>query len=188
MDQNFNYYSVNDFHGSHEINECSSDKKTFSALNCNIRSLTANYDKLLHMLSRLNFPFSVIGLSEIKFRVDRDHFANINIPGYQFVSEPSLSNSGGVGFYICDNLNYSIRYDITISNNDFEGISIEVITTGQPTILCGVLYRHPTSNLDNFMNYINSTIEKINREEKLCLLMVISILKLLGKLVSIRLL
>ena len=47
MDQNFNYYSVNDFHGSHEINECSSDKKTFSALNSNIRSLTANYDKLI---------------------------------------------------------------------------------------------------------------------------------------------
>ena len=31
-----------------------------------------NHENLVHMLSELQFPFSVIGLSEIKFKVDKD--------------------------------------------------------------------------------------------------------------------
>ena len=33
------------------------------------------------------------------------------------------------------------------------------------------MYRHPNGNLDNFMNYVNSTIEKIHHENKQCLIM-----------------
>ena len=38
-------------------------------------------------------------------------------------------------------------------------------------LICGVIYRHPNSNLNNFLDYINSTTDKINRENKLCLLL-----------------
>lgn len=38
-DHNFNYYSPHDFHSNHDIIECSSNPQSFSALNCNIRSL-----------------------------------------------------------------------------------------------------------------------------------------------------
>ena len=51
------------------------------------------------MLSELQFPFSLMGLSEIKFNVNEDIITNVNIPGYDFISQPSLSNAGGVGFY-----------------------------------------------------------------------------------------
>ena len=65
----------------------------------------ANHDNLVHMLSSLYFPFSLIGLSEIKFRDNQDPLTNIQIAGYEFVSKPSLSNAGGVAFYIKKNLN-----------------------------------------------------------------------------------
>ena len=52
------------------------------------------------MLSEFQFPFSVIGLSEIKSKVDKDIITNVNIPGYDFISQSSLSNAAGVGFYI----------------------------------------------------------------------------------------
>ena len=42
------------------------------------------------MLSELKFPFSVIGLSEIKFMVDNDILTNVNIPGYDFISQPEV--------------------------------------------------------------------------------------------------
>ena len=54
---NFNYYST------HE-------------LNCNIRSLSANFDALVNLLSELYFPFSVISISETKFKVDHDFTTN----------------------------------------------------------------------------------------------------------------
>ena len=40
-----------------------------------------------------------MGLSKIKFNVDKDIMTNVNIPGYDFISQTSLSNAGGVGFY-----------------------------------------------------------------------------------------
>ena len=61
--------------------------------------------------------------------------------------------------------------DITTSKHDFEALWIEIDTVGQPNLMCGILYRHPNGNLDNFMDYINMTIEKIHQENKLCLFM-----------------
>ena len=58
-DQNFNYYNIHDFHSNYDINECSSNDRSFSALNCNIRNLAANYDNFIHMLTGLNFPFTL---------------------------------------------------------------------------------------------------------------------------------
>ena len=38
-------------------------------------------------------------------------------------------------------------------------------------MLCGVIYRHPSSGLEDFMNYLNTVIGKINRENKYCAIM-----------------
>jgi hypothetical protein len=38
-------------------------------------------------------------------------------------------------------------------------------------MLCGVIYRHPSGNVEHFMDYLNSTIDKIHRENKYCILM-----------------
>ena len=38
-------------------------------------------------------------------------------------------------------------------------------------LLCGILYRHPNGNLERFIEYLNSTVERINRENKLCTIM-----------------
>ena len=41
----------------------------------------------------------------------------------------------------------------------------------RPKLYSGIVYRHPSSNLDNFMNYINSTVDHIHHENKFCLFM-----------------
>ena len=120
VDQYFSYYSIENFKSNYDIKECSSNKTSFSALNCNIRSLPANYDNFMHMLSELNFPFSLLGFSETKFKVDQERLVNVNIPGYNLISEPSLSNAGGVAFYVKNNLKFSVRSDITTVDQNFE--------------------------------------------------------------------
>ena len=50
-DDNFSYLSTHDFHSNHDIVECFSNGQAFSVIHCNIRSLSANYDNLAHMLS-----------------------------------------------------------------------------------------------------------------------------------------
>lgn len=56
-DDNFTYYSTHDFHNNNDLAECFSNGQTFSVMNCNIRSLQANYDSFVHLLSELLHHF-----------------------------------------------------------------------------------------------------------------------------------
>jgi hypothetical protein len=100
---NFNYYSEQDFLNCREITSLSKND-FFSTIHCNIRSLAANFDKLSFLLTELKFPFSVIGISETKINMYQECIVNSNISGYNFLSQPSLSNAGGVGLFVNNNL------------------------------------------------------------------------------------
>ena len=60
LENNFCFYSTHDFHSNYDINKCLLSGQSFSLISCNIRSLSANYDKLSNMLSELYFPFSLL--------------------------------------------------------------------------------------------------------------------------------
>ena len=116
---NFKYYSIEDFHDDPEIQEIINEK-SLSVLHCNIRSLSANHNKLSVMLSELGSPFSLIALTETKIKYGEDLITNVDIPGYTFVSQPSYSNAGGLGLFVKNDLKYTIRNDLSTSENDFE--------------------------------------------------------------------
>ena len=86
---NFGYYSTSDFKNSYEISNCTSNNH-FSILHSNIRSLNANFDSLLQMLAEISHSFSLIGLTETKYKISEEVLSNHAIPGYSFVSQPSL--------------------------------------------------------------------------------------------------
>lgn len=170
-DNNFDYYTTHNFHSNKEINECSSNPKSFAALHCNIRSISANFDNFIHMLTELNFSFPIIGLSETKFVVDKDNLSNVNMVGYDLISNPSLSNAGGVAFYIRNDFQYILRSELTTSTPDFEALWIEINARGQQNLICGVVYRHPNSDLSKFKDYVDQTTETIDKQNKLCMIM-----------------
>ena len=131
---NFSYYSIHDFHDNSVIRS-SKNNNSFSLLHCNIRSLVRNSDKLYSLLHDLQYPFSIIGLSETKIKSDQDLLlGNISLPGYDFLSQPTLTNAGGVGVYVNANLKYSLRQDLCISKEEFEALWIEIENSGQNII------------------------------------------------------
>ena len=93
-DLNFNYFTTHDFHANEDIINCLTSN-SLSFVNCNIRSLQANFDNLVNMLSELYFPISLLGVTETKLKNDQDTLVNINITGYNFLSQPSCTNAGG---------------------------------------------------------------------------------------------
>jgi exonuclease III len=153
------------------IDLLSDNSESFAALHCNIRSLSANYDSLVSLLSQLHFPFNIIGITETKIKLNEVKLVNADLPGYCFLSQPSESNAGGVGFYINEKIDFSIRDDITETNSNFEALWIEIDNKSKSNLVCGVIYRHPKSDIDEFMKYLNSTVEKIHRERKCCIMM-----------------
>jgi hypothetical protein len=64
------------------------------------------------MLSNIDFSFNIIGLTETKIKFGQDILLNHVLDGYEFVSQPTNFNAGGVGFYINNNLNFSIRDEL----------------------------------------------------------------------------
>ena len=170
-DQNFNYYSTHNFHSDNDILECLTNSQPFSALHFNIRSLAANHDQFTNMLAELYFPFPLIGLSETKIIANQPPISNTEIPGYNFISQPTLSSAGGVGFYIAKEMNYTVCLDLSVSTVDYEALWIEINFNNQPNLVCGVMYRHPNGDIDKFMEYLNMTLEQIHHHNKYILLM-----------------
>ena len=127
-DLNFNYYDTHEFHDNQYIIECFSGNNCFSALNCNIRRLSANFDNLANMLHELYFPFSLIGLTETKLKHNQHSVSNVTLKGYRFVSQPSNPNAEGVGFFVKDNIKHTLRIDLTVTKNEFEALWVEVRT------------------------------------------------------------
>ena len=95
---NFNCFDIHKFHCSPEINSCSN--KEFSLLNCNIRSIQANFDNLEQFLNDLNYPFNIISLSETWINRSNEKISNLDLPSYSFLSQPTTQRAGGVGMYI----------------------------------------------------------------------------------------
>jgi hypothetical protein len=166
-DINFDYYTSQEFCDCQAIKHAIS-KDPFSVFHCNVRSLNANLENLLTLLADLHHKFSLIGLSETKINVHNDPLTNLIIPGYQFISQPSMSNAGGVGFYVRDSIEFHLREDLSSLTEDFECLWIEVHSKSR-NILCSAVYHHPNSNVDNFISYFTAIIDKISTESKLCI-------------------
>ena len=118
------------------------------------------------MLSELYYPFTIIGLSETRLTNNKDSLINTDISGYTFISQRTNSSAGGVGLYVKQDLNYTLRTKLSLSNSDFESLWIEIDNESHKSFICGIIYRHPNSDISSFMDYLNSTVEKIHREKK----------------------
>ena len=164
---NFNYFDIHKFHCSPEINSYSN--KAFSLLNCNIRSIQANFDNLVQFLNDLNYPFDIINLSETLLNRSNDQISNLDLPGYSFLSQPTTQRAGGVGMYIKKGIQYSVRHDLTSSSDESEMLWVEIESDLNSNMICDVVYQHPSSSLETFLNKFYSVICKINQERKLCL-------------------
>lgn len=74
--------------------------------------------------------------------------------------------AGSVGFYIKNDLSYTICSDHTVLKIDFEAICIEIANFRGSNVICDVIYRHPHGDLDSFVEYLSAGLERINRENK----------------------
>ena len=63
---NFTYFSVHDFHSSRENSQAFFQDNSLALFHANLRSLSANYDDLISLLSDLKHNFNIIGISETR--------------------------------------------------------------------------------------------------------------------------
>ena len=158
------YYSLNSFY-NHKCSLHSSHCKNggFSIFH-NIRSLKRNLESLqTHLLSELDFQFSIIALTETRITNLKEIDFNPNISGYVFEYVPTPLSAGGVGIYINENLDYTVVE--RTSNPAFQALWIEILVPNKRNVICGVLYRQHNSP-ESFLSYFNETVERFNACDK----------------------
>ena len=70
-------------------------------MHSNCRSIVNNFNRLLSLVSLLNYYISVIAVSELWTNKDNEHF--FNTPGYNFVAQSRLhTTGGGVGLFVSE--------------------------------------------------------------------------------------
>ena len=148
MHINCKYYDTQSFNS---IGSLKSYK--FGALHLDISSLNKHFDKLSNLLSLINFTFPIIGLTEYKIG-KHSPINNINIPGYQFCYNKTVSTHGGTGFYISDNLTFQKGDDLTIYKDfELESTFIKVKLQNKENVLFGCIYGHPKMSIADFIDY-----------------------------------
>ena len=148
-------------------------KNGFSILHINIVSLSAHIDELKTLLSFLDHPFDVIGISETKISEHREITTNISIDGYVFEHTPTETHFGGVGLFIKNSVNFNKRLDLSKSLHGIsESIFAELSGPNGKQILVGCVYRHPSPPISDFFElFLNDILAKIGNERKKALLL-----------------
>ena len=134
-----------------------------SFLHTNIRSLKKNLEEFQHhVLSELNFRFTVIGVSETRI-CDRECSSNFvpELPGYYFESVPTPLSAGGVGLFIDQNCKY--RVFERVSNSRYQALWIELHLPNNKKSVCGVTYRQH-NNANEFLDYLSDFLERLCRQ------------------------
>lgn len=141
----------------------------FSVLHLNIRSLPKNYEKMVHFLSSLNYEFLVIALTETWLTEHSKELGLYELPSYNSTHYVGQSKSGGgVSIFVHKNLNFNVRQDFSIKlgETQVESVFIEIFSNNRSKNLIGSIYRPPNTDIVNCNQYFSSTLELINRENK----------------------
>jgi len=112
----------------------------------NIRSIQKNFDGLYELISFMDRPPDILCMTEIRIK----NTPTINIDFYNFVHVNSLTNAGGVAFYISNKINYTIENEFNIDCEGSENLWT-TINTANFKLPIGVVYRQPKSNINLYL-------------------------------------
>ena len=83
-----------------------------------------------------------------------------------FHRQLTKSFGGGSAIYVNDKLDHFPRNDLSTCQKEFDTICIEIKRNRNKNILCCCVYRHPHTDQDKFLQYLDSSIEKVAKEKK----------------------
>ena len=129
---NSKYYDVIDFP------KVKKNPHSFSLFHANLQSLSAHLEELQLLLKTLKVDFDIIGISETKEQ-SGGFLIHVNLDGYSIYSWHSSSVAGGVALYVKTNLDYIIHEDLSVLEDEFETLWVE-IQTKRVKIYCAVVH------------------------------------------------
>ena len=169
---NFESYNLDNFEKS-----CIDRSNSFNILHHNSRSISRegrleDYDI---MLDSIKNPFHVLAFTETW--LNNGNVNQIEFEGYeafhclrQDSNDPQSKDiGGGISVFIREGIKYKIHHNMNVSLSHTETLFVEV-NFDNKKYLIGIIYRVPNTNLENFLDTINSLIEPVRGDFELVLM------------------
>ena len=135
---------------------------TMSLLHVNMRSITKNLEKLESLLQSMKFLPTFIAITETKLKDELRYKPKIK--GYNFINKNSLTNAGGVGWFIYSKISYEVKSDYNLNLNLCEDLWIEIGESRK--IILGIVYRHPFYVFSDFQKSFERCIDLLSDRKK----------------------
>ena len=130
-------------------------------LSQNLRSLASAFDALEIGQNKENYDIILgqeVWAPKIQYDLHNFHPLITNLR--------TNKRGGGVGIYIKNYINFTLRQDLTVFNEcEFESLIIE-ISSKKGNIIIGNFYRPPQGNITNFTTIIKNLIKSCKLENK----------------------
>ena len=154
------YYTIGDFASAKFSN------KKFKIFHLNIVSLQKHIQELRTLLSCSKHDFDVICISETRLHEELP-IVNVEIDGYDFIHNPTLTQCGGVGMYVKNGIDYCTVKNLTESHENIcESMFIEIKHPTKRNVLIGTIYRHH-SPIETFINtFFQKALHYITKSKK----------------------
>ena len=133
----------------------------------NVRSLgnIDNFTRFQTLIYSLPIKPHLIAVNETWIN-QKNKGPQSNVEGYTFIhNSRKINEGGGVGLYLLNHLNFTLRNDLNIMNEKtFESIFVDVYI-GNRTITVGTIYRSSSqdSNIPDFLNTLGNTLSIITK-------------------------
>ena len=132
-------------------------------MHINCRSIAKNWNAIKLLANHLTYPVTAIAVTETWIK---DYMLDYyNLPGYQLVGNSRADRGGGgVGLYINEKFDFTIRTDLSIMIADLECIFVEILQSGKKNIIIGSVYRPPNTDVVNFGVNFSNLLDILDKE------------------------
>ena len=160
-DINCSYLNPNEFDDSY----LGDDKSDLTIFQGNVRSLNANIDSVSDIFDNCQKLPDILAITETKLKKGVDA---PKIDDYDFKRTDTSTDFGGVGIYLSNKLDYSVRSDLNLGAHHCEDIWVDIEmkqsgkNAGIKHFVIGVIYRHPGHKYDSFCTKLCNTLNILN--------------------------
>ena len=165
------YYDEDSFNA--KINELGFTENNYGAIHFNLRSAPKNLCHVEDYLDCLDFTFPFVCATETW--LNDSNVDLYDLKGYQQENNyRKKRKGGGVSIFIKEGIEYKLRPDLDIYNDDIESIFIEVEGkhfNSSKSHIIGCIYRPPNRDIAVFRRHMKDIRHKLRNYKKRCLLL-----------------
>ena len=119
----------------------------------------------------MKITFDLVGITETRQQKDTNFLTNVNKNGYHLHARPSKNHAGGAAIYKRSDIDYKVKDELNALEDDFESMWVEANTSATKHMLCGCIKRHPDTDVEKLIRYLDTVFSTAKVESTLVFIM-----------------